>query len=509
MTEPGSAEATGTDVLKRALRLAGTDAARYLPVRFVPALVSLITVPLFTRAIAPADYGAFHLVNSFLVLGAGVASEWIGVSAIRLYWPSRKAGRLSEFVSTIVWTALASLLACSALIALVSYLGRNLLDPLVLRLMPVSIAYFFMNYLLIELMQILRAANRAADYARLSIATTLVTNALAVLFVVGLGWGALGIFAGVAAGGALMAPWTLSQVAREGTPTPARVRRDTLRDILTYGAPLIPAGAASWALGLTDRFVIGLARGAAEVGLYATAYNLGEKVMQLVTLPLILTMVPVLVQTFEQHGQLTAERMQTQFTRYFGLITVPLLFGVIAVARDFLAVLTGAEYHEAYPVLAIVTAGALLVGLNQLAMTGLSIRKATKRIMANTLIATGANLALNVAFVPRFGYGAAAYSTVGSYALLLALTAWRSRDLMAWRVPWRELAPVAAASLAMAIAVHALGMVLPTAMWSLGAQVALGVVLYAAALRALGGVRPEERAFLAEAVAGARARMRR
>lgn len=507
MTEAPPAGSNETGALESALRLAGSDAARYLPVRLVPALTSLVTVPLFTRAITADDYGAFHVINAFLVLGARVAAESVSAAAMRFYWPSRKAGTLASYTATVVWSVVTALVIAAAIIGGTTWLARDFTDPLVLRLMPVAVAYFFCNYALFVFMEVLRAANLAKDYARLSIAGTLLTNALAVAFVWFFRWGAAGIFAGVAVGSVVMIPWALSRIAREGTLSPTAVRRETLYEFVAFAAPLVPAGAAVWALGFLDRFVIEAARGAAEVGLYSIAYGLGEKIIQLATLPLLLTMLPMLIKTYEEHGQDTAERMQTQFTRYFALATVPLLAGLAVIADDFMAVFTTPEYHAAYPVLGVIAAGTLLAGIIQLASAGLTVHKKSRRIMANTLAATALNIALNIAFVPRYGYIAAGWSMAASYALLLLLTWAQSRRFMAWRVPWTGLVPVAGASAVMALAVWAVTLVLPQTLWALLAEGLTGVVVYTLALHALGGVRADERAFVRELAVSAMARL--
>jgi len=496
-------------MLKAALRLAGSDAARYLPVRFVPALTSLVTVPLFTRAITAADYGAFHVINAFLVLGARVAAESVSAAAMRFYWPSKKAGTLESYIATVVWSVVAALAIAAGIIGGVAYLGRDVIDPLVMRLVPVSVAYFFLNYSLAVFMEVLRAANRARDYARISIAATLLTNTLAVVFVVAFGWGAAGIFAGVAAGSLVMIPWALARVASEGSLAPTAVRRHTVAEFAAFASPLVPAGAAVWALGFLDRFVIEAARGTAEVGLYSIAYGLGEKIIQLATLPLILTMLPMLIKTYEEHGQRTAERMQTQFTRYFAITTVPLLVGLTVVADDFMAVFTTPEYHAAYPVLGVIAGGTLLAGLIQLAATGLAIHKQTRRVLANTLAATALNLALNIALVPRYGYPAAAWAMAASYVLLLALTGVQSRAYMAWRLPWASMLPITGATALMALVVWGVTLALPQTVWALLAEGSAGVAVYAVALLALKGIRADERAFAGELMASARARIAR
>ncbi|MBN1192426.1 MAG: polysaccharide biosynthesis protein [Coriobacteriia bacterium] len=505
--QPGEKIDTGT--LTKALRSAGSDAARYIPVRFVPALTSLITVPLFTRAIDPADYGAFYVINAFLVLGARVAAESVASAAIRFYWPSKKAGTLRSFIATVVWSVVVALGIASAVIAGLAYLGRGHIDPLVMHLVPIGVAYFFMNYSLFVFMEVLRAANRARDYARLSIVATLLTNTLAVVFVVALHWGAAGILAGVAAGSAIMIPWTLSRLSTEGSLSPSDVRRDTLKELVAFGAPLVPAGAAVWALAFLDRFVIEGARGSAEVGLYSTAYGLGEKIIQLVTLPLILVMIPVLIKTYEEHGQPTAERMQTQFTRYFALATLPLLAGLAVIARDFMGVFTSSDYHEAYPVLAIIAGATFLAGLLQVASTGLTIHKQSKRIMANTLVATAVSLALNIWLVPQYGYVAAAYNTVLAYVLLLALTWAQSRPYMTWHLPWIGLLPIVGATVVMALTVWGVTLALPETVWALLAEGLAGIAVYSLALTAFGGVRSDERAFVRDLATSARARISR
>lgn len=509
MDQTGPAESAEAGMLKKVLRGAGSDAARYLPVRFVPALTSLVTVPLFTRVIDPADYGAFYVINAFLVLGARVAAESVASAALRFYWPNKKAGTLGSYIATVTWSVVGLLGLVTALILAIGTAAAGSLDPLVARLVPVSAAYFFCNYALFVFLEVLRAANRAREYARISITGTLLTNALAVVFVGVFGWGAAGIFAGVAVGSAVVIPWTLVKLSTDGSLSPADTSRDTARELVAFGAPLVPAGAALWALGFLDRFVIEWARGTSEVGLYSTAYGLGEKIIQLLTLPLILTMLPVLIRTFEEHGERTAGRMQTQFTRYFALATVPLLAGLAVIARDFMTVFTGPEYRSAYPVLAVIAAATLLGGLVQLGSAGLTIHKQSRRIMANTLAATALDVVLTLLLVPRFGYVAAGWAATAAYVLLLALTWLQSRRFMPWRIPWPSLVPILAATGVMSLAVWALTLVLPSSIWALGIEGLAGIGVYAAALIALRGVRADERAFVRELGDAARARLRR
>jgi O-antigen/teichoic acid export membrane protein len=514
MDGPGRADAArgeadgGQSLLRGALKSAGGDAARYLPVRFVPALTSLITVPLFTRLIAKADYGDYFLMNSVITLMSSLAIAWLGTSAVRFFWPSSKEGRSDEFTATTLWLTIACLVGAASLAGAVMWFGRGVLPSGVVRLAPVALACFLANYLYTTLLQMLRAANRSGEYARLSIAYTVLSTLFSIAFVWLLDAGSWGIFAGIALGSLAIVPFALRGVSAGGSLRPRHVDRSMAGDLLRYGLPLVPVGVSSWVLILLDRFVIGAARGAAEVGVYSVAYGLGQRLMELVTLPLLLTMAPMVVQAFEHSGQELAERMQTQFTRYFAIVTLPLFAGLVAASGAFMTVFTGPAYREAYVVLPIVAAGVMFSALAQIASQGLSLHKKTTVILTTTLTAAVFNVAANVALVPIYGYRAAAWTTVASYALMLALMWYRSRDVMRWKLPWGALARVAAASTGMAVVIWAVFGRVTASLATLLLEVAVGAVVYTGLLIWLKGVDRDEMAFVTGLAARGFARIR-
>jgi O-antigen/teichoic acid export membrane protein len=496
MEDGAPAGQAGASMLTTALKLAGSDAARYLPVRFVPALTSLITVPLFTRLITKTDYGDYFLMNSVTTLMSSIAVVWIGTSAVRFFLPSKREGRADEFTATTLWLTVSCLVAIMALVGGVIWLGRGVLPAGVVRLAPVALASFLVNYLYTTLLQTLRAANRAAQYARLSIAYTLLSTAFSIGFVWFFQAGSWGIFAGIAAGALAVVPFALRGLGSEGSLSPRRADRAMAADLLRYGLPLVPVGVSTWVLVLIDRFVIEWARGSAEVGLYSVAYGLGQRLMELVTLPLLLTIPPLVVKAFEEDGQELAERMQTQFTRYFAVVTFPLLAALIATSRPFMDIFTGPAYRSAYSVLPVVAAGAMFSALAQVASQGLSLHKRTKVILANAATAALFNVATNVVLVPIYGYRAAAWTTVASYALMLLLMWYRSRAVMEWKVPWGALARIGAASACMAVIIWAAVSWATPSILTLSLQAVLGVGVYALLVVWFGGVRPDETAFV-------------
>ncbi len=493
-----------TNILKRA----GTDAFKYFPVRLVPALTSLITVPLFTRMIAREDYGNFSLISSAISLVAVIVTQWVNGSIVRFYWTYEKEGRADDYVATSIWSVTGALvtaaLVCGAVVMIV---GKSI-DPGLMHLVPIGLASLAVNYLSDSILQILRAANKSTGYAVLSVAKTIIGTAFSVWFVAGPRLGAWGILAGVVLGNLICTPFGLWMTAKQGSLSPRFVRKDVLAQFAVYGFPLVPAAMSSWALVLADRYVIGGLRGAAEVGLYSTAYTLGDKIMNLIITPLMITMGPVMVMTFEKNGQKLAEQVQTQFTRYYAMVTFPIIAGMAAVTYQFFEVFVGPAYREAYPVLPIVMVGVMGYGLVQIAGNGVALHKRSTIIMTNTVAAAIINVASNLYFVPKIGYMAAAYNTVLAYFILLGLTWYRSRPYMAWKVPWKNVARITAASGLMGAIVWLAFHTMPGTILLLAAEVLAGIVLYAALLVILRELEPAEQDFFKELAAKAIAKLR-
>lgn len=493
-----------TNILKRA----GTDAFKYFPVRLVPALTSLVTVPLFTRLIAREDYGNFSLISSAISLIAVIVTQWVNGSIVRFYWTYEKEGRADDYVATSIWSVTGALvtaaLVCGAAVMLV---GKSI-SPGLMHLIPIGLASLAVNYLSDSLLQILRAANKSTGYAILSVAKTLVGTAFSVWFVAGPRLGAWGILAGVVLGNLIVTPFGLWMTSKQGSLSPTHVRKDVLGQFASYGLPLVPAAMSSWALVLADRYVIGALRGASEVGLYSTAYTLGDKIMNLIIMPLMITMGPVMVMTFEKNGQELAQQVQTQFTRYYAMVTFPIIAGMSAVTYQFFQVFVGPSYREAYAVLPIVMVGVMGYGLVQIAANGVALHKRSTIIMTNTVAAAAINVASNLYFVPKFGYIAAAFNTVLAYFVLLGLTWYRSKPYMAWQLPWKNLVRITFSSALMGFLVWFGFHTLTGTVWVLIAEVVCGIVLYALALVVIRELEPAEQEFFKDLAAKAAAKLR-
>jgi len=103
-----------------------------------------------------------------------------------------------------------------------------------------------------------------------------------------------------------------------------------------------------------------------------------------------------------------------------------------------------------------VLSGVLLLGIQQRYQSGLLFHQKTGLITLATVAAGLLNVVLNIFLIPRYGYFAAAITTLASYAVLLLLMMWFSRRLFVWKFPYRSLLNVSIASAVMGTIVHLL-----------------------------------------------------
>jgi O-antigen/teichoic acid export membrane protein len=137
--------------------------------------------------------------------------------------------------------------------------------------------------------------------------------------------------------------------------------------------------------------------------------------------------------------------------------------------------------------------GVLLLGVEQRYQLGLLFHKKTSLITVSAIAAGLLNMVLNIVFIPRYGYVAAAVTTLVSYVSLLCLTAWFSRRVFVWEFPWRSLVHVAVASGVMAVILYIAGHAIrlgPLATLMICTSIGLGV--YGLALLVLREFSPEE-----------------
>ena len=431
------------------------DLLKYLPAQIVPAIAGMIVIPVITRLFPPADYGNYVLVIATVSVLTTVVG-WLSMSIIRFYPACERDGRLPELYGTVIKWLLISVITLAAIFSGVIFAARAKLGNQLWYLMLIGTLVFVLNATFQTLQHFLRAKRRVGWYSSFSIWQSVARLGIGIALVITFGFGIDGLLWGAVLSLAIVIPF-LWRSAIGKIPWKKDSSVELAKEMAKYGFPLVVGNLAAWILSLSDRYILEFFRGAHEVGIYSASYAISEKSILLLSSLFMLASGPIGMNIWEKEGEKKSQEFVSKLTRYYLLICLPAVVGLSVLARPVIDVLTAPEYYQGFRIVPLVALGGFFLGLQQRFQAGLVFHKKTNLIMISIITSGLLNLGLNFLLVPRYGYMAAAVTTVISYAFLLVAMIIVSRRYFVWEFPLKSFAKIALASGVMGAVVYPVG----------------------------------------------------
>jgi O-antigen/teichoic acid export membrane protein len=409
--------------------------------------VALVTIPLYTRHVSQAGYGAANSLLTAVILASIFLRVGVGEAFIRFYFDDTDSARRARIARTATATVAAST-SVAALLAVafagaLSHLILGFQDPLLIDCAIVGL-WAFTNLEMAYAQ--LRVDERARAYVYASGANVAMTVAFTVSLVVFAHQGARGLLLGNFGASALVVLglwWVLrARVSPRGIAD-RRTLAD-LRAMLRFGLPTVPADASVYALQVADRFYLYRSYSHAAAGEYSIAVQFATVVFVIVRG--FQYAWPPLAYSIDSDAQ--AARLYSLVTTYFVLATGVVVAVVALLGRWIVRLLAAPGYFPAHAALPWLALGWTLYGLYQvmIVITGRA------RVTARNLPAAGAGMVVNIALllwlVPAAGLGlgiaGAGIALCGAYAAMLAVMHLLTRNLFDVGFQWRRLAALTA-----------------------------------------------------------------
>jgi len=205
--------------------------------------------------------------------------------------------------------------------------------------------------------------------------------------------------------------------------------------------PLIGWFVATYLLNLSDRILIQLFKGSAEVGIYSPSYSFVMGIFGLITAPLSYASHALIMKEAGKKDvqKETLQAVIKEFSRIYILISMPIFFFSSLFAKEIAGCFLGAEFQEGYVVIPIVLFGYLAWNFSMFGQKGLEISEKTKNMLYFVMVCTALNISLNIIFIPWMGYVGAAITSLVSLSLYPILIYIGTRKYMAWLIPWDSL----------------------------------------------------------------------
>jgi O-antigen/teichoic acid export membrane protein len=262
---------------------------------------------------------------------------------------------------------------------------------------------------------LLRAKEKSAQYALLSTGKGFVQILFTLLFVVGLSQGVQGVLLGSLVSEAVFCLVLLATTL--WTIRKWHFSKATAKDLLSFGAPLVPAGVAGFILNLSDRYFLKHYGTLYDVGLYSLGYRMGEIVWEIVS-AIHLAYPPFLLANEKSP---TAPQLYARVATYYFAGIGFLVLAISVCAPEIVRVMAAPEYHDAYVVIPIVALAQLFRGFVFFGPVGLTLKRKSTYHATVAIIAGALNLVLNYVWISRYGMLGAAWATLVAFFVQMLL----------------------------------------------------------------------------------------
>jgi O-antigen/teichoic acid export membrane protein len=410
-------------VSESALRKLARTSAGYSLSTLAGPLFTMLLTPVYTRVLAVADYGTVDTLTMLGVVLYLLGAVGIAPALTALFYaPEHREEQPRLLASALAagagWSAVLALLVVIFAVPITRLTLARSDVPWLVQLIALGLPFGVITAIQGTVLRLHFAVWRSNA---LALATLFVSIAANVLLVLVLGLGAAGVIGATVAtniggglAGLLLAPHSL-----RAWPRPA-----LMGAVLRSGAPLLPAGLASWALLYGDRLFLARTVSLDAIGVYAIAVKLAA-LLSIAIEPFKSAWGPLALASRDQ-GNAAAEYarvLRLYCAGAFGLALALSLF-----ANEILLVVTTPAYAGGAEYVWLLVFGPLAGGLTAAVGVGLYLERRLAPLAWAGIAAALANTVLNLVLIPAYGVlGAAVATALGALVAPLVVAAYAQR----------------------------------------------------------------------------------
>lgn len=421
-------------------RLASTGAA-YTAASIISKLIAVALLPLYTRFLSPADYGAAEVMFAAVVAMSIVIRLGVIEALLRFYY------KTDENPDRVVSTSFASLFWAGTVAAIVLMPFAEPLSELLLgtpdaELARVAIAGLWVLTLSEYLLTLFRLDERARAFFVVTMLSVALTIPVTIVLVVPLDLGAIGLLLGSYGTGAAI---VVGLIAYHHRRLSLLVDIPLFRRMMRFGLPTMPAELSLYSMSFIDRIIIARSLGLAEAGLYALAVKVSQAVNVLVRG--FQLAFPPLAYSITDDDE--ARRAYSAVVTWFVVIMAGVVTSIWLTAPWIVRIFAAPEFFDAQEAVGPVAAGTALYALYMVLLVVLGRTGRTEFNFPATLAGVGVNIGLNLLLVPIWGIVGAGVSLIFSYAAVLVLMYVFTQRLFPVPYEWIRLLKVTGSAAAM------------------------------------------------------------
>jgi O-antigen/teichoic acid export membrane protein len=405
-------------------------------------LAAIVLIPLYTTRLSPAEYGTLGLVLVAGQIAATFAGAGLRPGLFRSYYDYQTDTERRAVIATValLTTATAGLI-CVLGIGLSPWLAAGVLGDRAYAVYFVLILLSAAGSSFVQIgLAVFRCRQQPTQFVVAQLAVFLVRVALVVYFVAVAQRGVYGVLLGYFLTDVLAAVWLLWRLRASVFH---RIRRDEIRKIASYGAPLVLVGLFGFVSTYADRYIINAFHTRHEVGLYTLAYQFGMLMTIALITPLKLVWGPIFLSIKDQPN---FPRVCSLALTYVVLMGSVVFLAIALLSPAVLRLIAEPEFAAASRVIPLVALAYLIWSTRSIVEVGVQLARRTEIIAGFTGVGAVINLGLNLILVPRFGIAGAAWTTVITFSTIIVIDGLINRRFLAVAYEWGRLIRIAIAA---------------------------------------------------------------
>lgn len=433
-----SNKATTDSELKKEVLSVGKNSMIYMIGQALSRAVGFFMIPVYTRYIAPANYGAMEIIeilSSILMFTISIGAADV---MSRYYYTNKDVDHRKEVVSTV----LLGFSAVAVPILAFFWFGAKFLSNIVLDdetyryMLQISFLSTWFGMLCDMGYSYLRIIYRAKLFVIITTLQLVIALSLNIWFVVYLKFNILGIFySTLISQGIIGIVLVVGILSRVGT----RCSFPMLKDMISFGIPLVPSRIGLMLGFVSNRFFLRWlgpadpAMALAQIGLFSLGHKFGVIINRFVNSPFNSFWGPRRMELLLDNkldSKETIARVCT-YSTFCSIFAGLLLSSAIA---SIIEIMADPSYKGAHVVVPFVVLSYLALGLESHFMTGILYCKKTKLTTYITILSLFVIVVWNIIFIPKYGLIGAATSNLAGYCVRLTLIYYTSQRL--YRIPY-------------------------------------------------------------------------
>lgn len=400
-------------------------------------IMGVILIPIYTNEtyLLKVDYGALAILEATAQILLSILSFSMVSSIQRWYWD----GNYIKDQKSIFFTTIVFLLVINIPVFLSLFYFSNFLSVIIFssqefeNIIELTILSVILGVLNGQIQQIVRLQSKSLFYTILQLAKLGTSLSLTILFVTKAGKGLAGIWEATLIGELVVLfisfPFLIRNIAFS-------IKLNVLREMISYGFPLIVSTVSVSVLTVTDRYMLQSMKGLELVGVYALGLRIANTLNVVVTTSLNSALAPIRMKKISDPNN---KRFYAKILTYISLLFIFSLLVLSISALEILKIFTkDSFYWVAYQIVPVLSFAFLISFLKDNINIAFVIKKKTKILGLYVVIVAIINLFLNMLLIPLLDIYGAALSTLISQTLLFLMLYFKAQKIYYIPYEWKK-----------------------------------------------------------------------